>query len=45
MSKHCHDIGMPWPFTGAKNTATASYRHAILRITHEEDNGGWLHAA
>jgi hypothetical protein len=47
MSKHLHDIGMPWPFIDADNTAVFSCRHvieedhAILRVSHDEDDGAW----
>src|SRR5688500_6052094 len=47
MDEHRHDIGMPWPFNDADNTATFSCRHviedghAILRVSHDEDDGAW----
>jgi hypothetical protein len=47
MKKHSHDIGVPWPFIDADDTATFSCRHvieeghAILRVSHDQDDGAW----
>lgn len=43
---HAHDSTKPWLFDDPENTASIACTHVlegspILRVTHDEDDGGW----
>lgn len=47
MSKHVHNLGgLEWPFTDPQDVAAICCIHVlqdrpVLRVTHDEDDGGW----